>query len=407
MATARKTLFAIADQLVVSGSNFLTLVLVARKLGPDGAARYVYAFSLIVLLGMLASAMIYQNMAADRAKGELDNVEGGKYKHLNAVLSMVSVPICMTVYMLISAERGLFPFWESIWAALFICATQAVDYHRRASYFSGVDAPEWRPLLVSFILYIPRLLGLMVSDPGGVLEVFQWQFLLTMPGLVYFSRDLSCVQMRVGGDFYLERIQRGRWLLTTVPINWIWGQGPVFILALAHGNHVAGIFATVRGVTNFANVAMEMIPTHVTAVMSSKKACAESDAGYYSSVRRLLGFGIALWLAGLLVVFLLGERMLLFILGPEYGAERQTLGVLWSASLFVFFSRLQSMHVNLTGINKVIPVSFVSGIVVLCLSFWLMHSMAQMGMAIALLIGWISIVVIGEILRRHWEVSGA
>ena len=228
-----------------------------------------------------------------------------------------------------------------------------------------------------------------------------------LPGLVYFNRNLSFAQMKSSGEFYLEQVQRGRWLLTTVPINWIWGQGPIFILSLAHGNHVAGIFAAVRGVTNFANVAMEMIPTHVTAVMSSKKAYAESEAGYYSSVRRLLGFGIALWLAGLLVVYLWGGRLLLFILGAEYGTEGHTLVILWGSSLFVFFSRLQSMHVNLAGINMVIPASVAVGIVVLCLSFWFMRAMEQMGMAIALMIAWMFIVLIGEILRRRWEVSGA
>src|SRR5687768_2597680 len=66
-----RNVYALADQVLISGANFLTMVLTARALGVEGFGDFTLIFSALLLANIFQSTLITQphNVLASSMKG--------------------------------------------------------------------------------------------------------------------------------------------------------------------------------------------------------------------------------------------------------------------------------------------------------------------------------------------------
>lgn len=359
---------ALLDQLLISGSNFLVVVFVARFAGQDAVAKYAYAYGLFVLCSMIANAWLYQNvMAMDReALGKGGRVTA--FAGLNLLLTSLFAPLSYVIFLV-----SIHDYSERLWleaglAALFVAVNQLIDFERRILYF--VPHPRLGgPALVSGVGFMLRVPAVGLIRPACFSELMLIIVLSSLPGALLASRRLSLSVFRRGFmEFSRRQIGDGKWMTANVPINWTWGQAPVFIVGSMLGLQAAGIYSAVRGITNIANVAMEMIPTYFASKLSPLFT-GGGRVAYKKYMLAAVATGVILWGLGLGVIILFGREILSRVFGADYSQYFMLLQLFWGFNIFVFLSRVQFLHLRFISKTIFAPISHLFGVLVLFSTF--------------------------------------
>jgi len=384
MISAQKSLL---DQLIVSGSNFLIVVLAARFLEVGDVAKYAYAFGFYMLLYMFAYAWIYQNvMAIGREELARDEV-ASRFAGLNILLALFSLPVSIISFQLIVTGELFGAAWiESILVAIFVMVNQLIDFERRILYFT-IPSTLANPILVSFTGFLIRVVVLILVQPDSFVEFMGVLIAASLPGLLFGVARLS---KAFSGDFRLfvfQQMKNGKWISLDIPVNWIWAHAPVFIIGSFLGLHAAGVYAAVRSIANISNVAMEMIPTYFASKLSYL-----FTAGQLSEYRKFIivsiGIGVFAWGGLLIFISMFGEHVLIIILGDTFSKYWFLLLLFWIFNVFIFLIRFQYLHLRFVNKTGIAPISNLIGIFALCCSYfiWFKESGVE-GIAWAMIIG--------------------
>lgn len=391
------------DQLIVSGSNFLTVVLAAQFLPADDVAKYAYAFGFYMLVFMVANAWIYQNiMAMGVEKLQRENYFL-HYLGLNFGLVLAAFPIVFVAYLLlVSAEQAHLMWLSAVLVSFFVACNQLVDFQRRLLYYTK-KMFFYSPVQVSLIGFFLRIIVLMIFQPATFVDFMLILILSSLPIVLVQFCLLWNAKLEGLRAFTIQQIQDGKWMTLNIPVNWAWGQAPVFIVGSFLGMHVAGIYAAIRSIANLANVAMEMIPTFFASRLS-KLFTTGNQKGYQQYMRYLIGAGIFAWALGIVVLFIFSEDILLLVLGEDYQAYSVLLWLFWGFNLALFLTRVQFLHLRFLELTYIAPIAHAFGVLVLAGSFYLLQDLGVFAMGWAMLLGGVAIVFIQMIfawLRRR------
>lgn len=355
--TLRK-LSSFVDQLLVSGGNFLTIAICAHALPLSEQGKLTYAIASYMAILMVNVTGIFQG-AAVRAPSQESS-----YKISMARLQLIQAG---ALSLLVSALWGGFgnvfgwqaTLTEIVLLFVYLTIQQLADFDRRSAYIFNNSE---RAVSSSLALYPWRIAALLYLKPGTLVEVIQVLIISAiipaLPTIVTAMRRRSSANQS-WLKVVAEQFNYSRMFLAGAPLTWLLGYLPIFMLGVIQGKEQAGILASIRGLSNIANIFMEQIETKVVADWARMRH-GEGDHVMEVAIINLLKLGAIFWTVGFILVLVFGQEIVNFFLGKIYTPFWDLLVIGWISYGVYFLSRVYGIKHRTLGSNKIefIGVSF-------------------------------------------------
>ena len=336
---------AILDNGLISGSNFLLGILLARWLAPEEYGAYALSFSLFILVGFLYQALLLEPLSVFAGSNYRDNMRGYLKKALT-IHWAISLPtgVVIAAGALVAKAFGHSLVLPVALAGMAI-ATPFLCIHamaRRSFYLKLSPGPA----AFGAAFYCAMVTGgVYLVYRGGWLSSFS--AFLIMAGAALFSACVMLWQLNSAldpatGEPRLSEIwhkhwEYGSWALATCVVGWIPNYVYIPLVSTFSGMAAAG---ELRALMNLAApvlqtyAALSMLFLPFAARMSEEKP--EAATGLTRKLAMLFVFGaVAYWaviipLRQPIFQFLYaGKYMGSAYLIPLFGLET----IVWSASL--------------------------------------------------------------------------
>lgn len=226
---ATKGGLAIVDQGLISGSNFLLGILLARWLAPEQYGAYALAFSAFLLLTFLYQALLLEPMAVFSGAAYRKSLRG----YLGALL-WIHVMLSVVVVIVLGAATAIAYHWGgggALPAALFGVALASpcilLFWLARRSFYMELAPAQ---AVVGALIYCTSVVaGLFVVNRQGWMSPFVAFVLMAIAGLITSAyllfRVRSTLSAEVPGPTLGQTWHRhwvyGRWALATAALTWI------------------------------------------------------------------------------------------------------------------------------------------------------------------------------------------
>jgi O-antigen/teichoic acid export membrane protein len=351
-----------ADQLLVSGGNFLTLAVCAHVLPLSEQGKFTYVFASYMALLLLNVSAIFQGAAVRAPANKLSSYQNdlAKFQVLQSLLTSL---LLSAAWLRVGSTFG----WqatttEAAWLFVYLLFQQLADFDRRSAY---IFADTKRAIISSAMLYPIRVIALIAIQPDSVKQVLiVLVFSALIPGTftIFKAGQDKFANIEKWAAELKEHLAYSRLFIAGAPLGWLWSYVPIFMLGSMHGKEQAALLASIRGISNMANVLMEQIETKVVADWARQKHFDGNDAMVASS-SRLLKIGMAFWLVGIGVAMFLGQEIVTIVLGKPYASYWHLLLIGWIGYGVYFIARVSGIKHRALGANHVEFIGSLSGVV--------------------------------------------
>jgi O-antigen/teichoic acid export membrane protein len=329
----KKSGFAILDQGLFSGANFLVNILLARWLESAQYGAFSVAYSVFLLLAAVHNALIIEPMmvfGAGKYAGNLQKYLGtivfGHWRLTGAIalsLGLGAITFWCVGFVDIAKALGglaaaspfllllwlirkafyirLQPGWAAIGSALYLLLAIA-----------GVNALYWEEWLSSLsALLVMALSSLLVSS------------LLTVPlGISLKLLGSEPIRKATCQDHW----RYGRWLVATAGAFWLFSDAIVPVIAVSVGIEATGVFRAFQNLILPIYLFLNALSTLMLPYTSSLYR----DSDNRALRRAILGFTLlAISSAGIYawIISMFGEFITSVVLGSHYVAYKELLGI--------------------------------------------------------------------------------
>lgn len=328
------------DQSLVSGGNFLTIAVSAHFLTLHEQGKLGLLYSIYLGIVILNLACVFQRASIDAPHS--DDREG--YKRSLVVLQGGMAVITVAVLLIILPLCNNFIlFYDSVseytLSLLFLFLHQGVDFKRRSNYIFSEPISAMKS---SLLVYPARILLLMTLSPSRYLDVIAISCLSLLVPTISFAFDSVCAFKsfnKAAMVKIVDHLKKSFELIILAPVAWLNSFVPLYALGVVAGNASVGILASIRNVTNFANVFMEQLETIVVSDFSKISAQGRTNL-LHRKVVILLLVGSLFWALTLLGFIFFGEDLLRTILGGKYQSYSMVLNLMWISFGIYFVSRV-------------------------------------------------------------------
>lgn len=339
---------SLVDQALVSGGNFLTIAICAHTLPLAEQGKFTYVFASYMALLLLNVAGIFQG-AAVRAP-----VQGESYRGVLARLQLFQALLFACAVCGLWFGFGHIFGWsatntEAILLFAFLLMQQMADFDRRMAY---VFDSASRAIYSSAVLYPWRIAGLLIYRPESVSQVLM---VLAISAMIPALFGLKAVARNISISWISAvkaHLVYSRLFIIGAPLGWLWAYIPVFLLGVVHGKEQAALLASIRGISNMANVLMEQLETKIVADWARMHHGSDAEA-MGPAVVRLLKIGMIFWLVGMAVVGIFGREIVSLVLGALYEPHWILLVIGWVAYGVYFLARVSGIKHRTLGSNHV------------------------------------------------------
>lgn len=343
---------SLADQVLVSGGNFLAIAICAHALPLAEQGKFTYVFASYIALLLLNVAGIFQG-AAVRAPTR----EHRTYKITLARMQLLQAfLLALLVVCLWLGAGGIFG-WQATnteaWLLFaFLVLQQLADFDRRIAYiFSSTK----RAIFSSAMLYPARILGLLIIQPETVSQVLMILMLSTIIPAT-FTVFAACSRIHGNIQSWIEAAREhfvySKLFIAGAPLGWLWAYIPIFMLGIMHGKEQAALLGSIRGIANVANILMEQIETKVVADWA-RMHHGNGLLAFEAAVSRLLRIGTIIWLAGMVIASIFGREIVDLLLGSLYTPHWNLLVIGWIGYGIYFVARIFGIKHRTLGANQI------------------------------------------------------
>ena len=356
-----RKLSSLVDQLLVSGGNFLTIAICAHALPLSEQGKLTYAIASYMAVLMINVTGIFQG-AAVRAPSQESS-----YKTSMAKLQLVQAGALSLLVSALWDSFGNIFGWQAtlveiILLFLYLTVQQLADFDRRSAYiFNNAE----RAVYSSLALYPLRIAALYYFEPTTLVEVIQ---ILIFSAIVPAIPTIITAMRRRPSEerpwlkVVTDQFNYSRMFLAGAPLTWLLGYLPIFMLGVIQGKEQAGILASIRGLSNFANIFMEQIETKVVADWARTRH-GEGAHVMEEAIVDLLKQGALFWTIGFIIVLLFGHGIVNFFLGEIYTPYWYLLVIGWVGYGVYFLSRVYGIKHRTLGSNKIEFIGVSSGVI--------------------------------------------
>ena len=327
--------WALADQTVVSGSNFLANILLARILGIEEFGRYVLAWTIVLFVQNLQSSTIASTMMSIGPKQEADAVPRfyGSTFILQAMVGLFAAAFTLVTATLVSRIFPV-PGLDTIAVPLSvtILCSQTHDFLRR--YFFSVGR-----MRVSFFLDATRYIGQTIA----ILALNNWfpansvaaLWLISVAAAVASLVVLPCIPRL---HFTLHHtIKTGahswhfsKWLGGSTLMGFAFANLFTFAAGILLGAAAVGAMRAAFALVSITNLVIEAFANFVP-VTASRELMSNGRLGLLRYLKKEMAHGAAV-IAILLGIIVAGSKYWLHLFfGPAY--EPYSTLIFWYAGI--------------------------------------------------------------------------
>jgi O-antigen/teichoic acid export membrane protein len=338
--TGGREVWALADQAVVSGTNFITNIVLARTLGIKGFGVFALAWMAVLFLNNLQSAIVVAPMMSVGPKTPEQNRPsyfGATAVHQLCFATLCGLAIWLATYVSsiyfhdLTIRQLAFPLSVAAFAYL------SQDFFRRYLFVTGQTGRAFTNDLLS---YLPQVLGLILLAWLGHLTTARafWIIALTscfgiVAGLLWLERiTISTSAIRTVAS---QHWKLSRWLAPSAIMEWMSNNLFVAVSPIYFGVTVAGILRAASNIVGGAHIWFLGLDNVVPAEASRTLHREGIDAmlGY---VKRVLWRWGAVTTLFVLIVGAVPSFWLHLLYGPQYAAYGYLLRIYGLLYLLVF-----------------------------------------------------------------------
>ena len=329
--------FSLADQAIVSGTSFLTSVIIARSGSRQTLGAFFLAWNVLIILQAIQGDLIsspYMIHSRRRSGSDADSYTGSVLVHqlllAGAACFIIALGLCLFRYksgptLETFREEGVvflavLPFLlmrhfvrHLSYAQMRIGATTVVDISIAAIQLSGLALLGWMGLLNVSSAYIA--LGIACGIP-----TCYW---------LLAGRQSMRFDWRLVTKHWGENWAFGRWALASQLTGRATGYLLPWVLALTHGEASTGLLAACITIVNMGGTFITGVSNYLT-----PRAASAFAAGGVVELRKVLQRVAAVYgtVIGsfVIVLVLFGDQIAAFVYGPEFtggGSIIRLLGV--------------------------------------------------------------------------------
>ena len=311
--------WALADQGLISASNFATLILLARGLSPSDFGAFVLAYTGLVLLNGIQSALITQ---PHNVLGQAHL--GAGYPPYTTSTAAFQGAFALTGAALVVVAAGIVAQADSD-AAVILLATvpallgwQAQEFARRILYTETrfrmaflTDLVAYGGQVVAFALLVAAD---VVTVPLALVVVGLTSAAGALVGVVAIRPSLGG---RIRRDAVRENWHYGRWLAAGTVASWFVGQGAVYLVAVLIDAAASAGLKAAQVILGPLNVFFLFLATVLPIRLAATRKVA-GDAGLGESLGRVFRIGALPVLAYCALTSVFAEPILTTLYGSEY-----------------------------------------------------------------------------------------
>ncbi|PWC62804.1 hypothetical protein TSH7_09050 [Azospirillum sp. TSH7] len=324
--------WALVDQAVASGANFLTIVILARQLGVEGFGLFMLAWLVLLFFRSLQGGLIIAPMMSIGPKQEPQRRDAYYGVVLACQLVLVvggSAFILCGAWVIALMAPGAIPTQIAVPLAAACAGDQLQEFARRL--FFSQDRPRLA-VLVDVTTYGSRTLLLLLF--GGGTELALWfVFLSALPGMGVTLYGLAGLRLTAAAmrEFLPRQWRFARWTVGAALLEW--GSGHLIVM-VAGGVLGTAAVGAIRATTNiFAPV--QVLIQALNNVVPVRAAALLAEGGERPLVRyltRVTALSGAVCLAILAVGTGFPAHILLLLYGPGY--EQYAHLVYWWVAIY-------------------------------------------------------------------------
>jgi exopolysaccharide production protein ExoQ len=329
-----RSIWGLGDQALISASNFLTTVVLARRLNPTDFGAFTLLYAAVFFMVSLQTTLVSRphNVLGATRQGE-------EYRRYTTVTAVSQV--CFTAMFALVALTAALVAQHAAWGvapllfplALVIVAWQLQEFTRRVLYTEGRLRDAFANDLISYGGQATGIVALGYVGQLSGARAFSIIALTSAVAAAYgfwqIRGSLICrgVWDAVRADGFAENWRFGKWLFGAALAAWVAGQlYPILIggfISIAEAGAFSAVF-TLMGPARILLIAMD-----TALVPAGARAFAErGQAGLQSFVGRIF-----LLTAPIIAVYCIGVSLLASrILGAAYGDHYRPYG--WLLALF-------------------------------------------------------------------------
>jgi len=359
---------ALLDQALVSATNFLTSLILARYLGLENFGIYTLAWMLILFVNCIQQALVVAPMMSIGPKQHEKDVPA-YYGAAFTQQIMISGFLSLIVFLGLSQSEKVLPWPEltvlALPVAFVILAFQMQDFIRRYFFTRGRAVHAF---ISDVISYFGQLLCLMTIAKSGNLTIETTLWAISATSTVAALIALPAVEpLALRGDVILRQclhhLHFSKWLTLSAIMQWTSGNFFVAVAAAYLSSSAAGAIAAARnivGPTLMLFTALEnTIPSRAAAVY--KFGGWASLLAYINQIR----FVGALATAGIcLTAMVFATPLMTHVFGDAYSQYAYLIYWFAPTHVLMFFIRpLSGMlraveHTKPIGIAAILPMIF-------------------------------------------------
>ena len=397
--------WTLVGNAIYGAGQFVTLMLLAKLLRPELVGQYALGLAVVYPVMMFTNLQLRAVMSS----GSRKEIPFGNYLSLRLLSTSLAFAIIFGVTQALGYDRKLTAVVLMVGLAYSIETLSEVYYarlqlhDRMAEISKSMMARALLSVLgLAVVTYVTRnlLWGIGAIALARVIVLFRYDICERTHGLSgqpgRFSQN-EALALRCDAKAVRELLWVSLPLGLVVLLGCLNSSIPNFFIKHALGERDLGIFAAIGFVVSVGNMAV--VSLGQSAYTRLARSCAAGDLAAFSSLLgKLLVFGAAIGLSGMILSKLAGREILTVLFRPEYAERADVLPWIMAAGGILFMA--QFLGFGLTAANfyhSQVVLNIAANFSLLVACYWLVERRGLLGAILAMLIAAI-VQLVGSVL---------
>ena len=379
---------------IYGGGQFATLILLAKLVRPELVGQYALGLAVVYPVMMFTNLQLRAVMSSGSRKG----IHFGNYLSLRLLTTSLAFALIFGITQILAYDRKLTTVVLMVGLAYGIETLSDVYYARLQLHDRMAEISKSmmaRALLSAFglavVTYVTRnlLWGIAAVVLARVIVLLRYDICQRTHGLSGQSGKFSqneALALRFDAKAVRELLGVSLPLGLVVLLGCLNSSIPNFFIKHALGERDLGIFAAIGFVVSVGNMAV--VSLGQSAYTRLARSCAAGELGAFSSLLgKLLVFGAAIGLTGMILSKWAGREILAVLFRPEYAERADLLPWMMAAGGVLFMA--QFLGFGLTAANfyhSQVVLNIAANISLLAACYWLVERQGLLGAIFAMLI---------------------
>ena len=330
--------FALADQVVVGGLNFLTMVLVGRIAGVHELGLFALGFTIVLVAVVLHESIV--TTPATILVPKLDRDQRRLYFGSALVMQIALSAAVAAVLLAAAGASYLLQADASVSIGLAVLAAVIPcwclrEFARRLALAelnakSVLALDSCIAVIAGFALGMLILTGQLAAT--SAFAVTGAAMALPTIGWLLVCRNKFLVQLSDFGPSLQRNWVAGKWILIGQSTTMATGEAMPWVLVATLGTEATGIFAACRAIFRVVNPVVVTVSNLLTPYAAHAFADGGRQSVNFVVKRTVVGLGL-LMAAFFVFILLFGGHVLTLCFGPEYAAYHGVLTILAAAQM--------------------------------------------------------------------------